>query len=205
MVTAAIVDCTKKDDVGELVSAVERFCEVVVVRHSDVARLRQVLQRADCVVVSGSAARIVDTEERERYLPAARTVLASGLPVLGVCFGHQLLSFALGAGVASLKNFVRKFELVRVLRYDELFDGFDIESKVPLAESHHDYVVRETLSKARLVLLADSESCEVEAVRLASKPVYGVQFHPERTQVGGEVHEEGLRVIENFIKLIVKR
>ena len=47
-------------------------------------------------------------------------------------------------------------------------------------------------------LLADSLSCEVEAVKHKSEPFYGVQFHPERINVKSESHSEGHRVIENF-------
>lgn len=203
---AAVVDCTKNGDPGELVRALSRFATCRAVRYDDLSRLADALRGADCAVVSGSAARIVDASEREKYLPAAELVLSSGLPALGVCFGHQLLSFALGAGVGSLREPVlKRFEMVRVLRYDELFDGFDVGSLVPLAESHYDYVLRDTLEGAGLVLLADSRSCEVEAVKLEKSPVYGVQFHPERVEIGGEVHEEGLRVLENFFELVVKR
>ena len=56
-----------------------------------------------------------------------------------------------------------------------------------------------------MVLLADSASCEVEAVKHKSKPFYGVQFHPERINVKSESHPEGHKVIENFFRNVVQR
>ena len=75
---------------------------------------------------------------------------------------------------------------------------------MPLAENHYDYVLKESLGNAGFLLLADSTSCEVEAVKHKTKPFYGVQFHPERITIGNEKHLEGHIVIENFYK-IVKR
>jgi GMP synthase (glutamine-hydrolysing) len=76
---------------------------------------------------------------------------------------------------------------------------------IPLSESHYDYVLKESLDKAGMKLLADSASCEVEAVKHKSKPFYGVQFHPERTSVKSVSHQEGHRVIGNFYRNVVKR
>jgi GMP synthase (glutamine-hydrolysing) len=72
------------------------------------------------------------------------------------------------------------------LEADGLFVG--LGTRVPLSENHFDYVLKDGLDKADFTLLADSPSCEVEAVKHKAKPFYGVQFHPERIKSGNEKH-----------------
>jgi GMP synthase (glutamine-hydrolysing) len=128
------------------------------------------------------------------------------LPILGICFGHQLLCWAFGAEVASLLQQVSsRFEDVKVIQSDEIFSCFKEGQTIALAENHCDYVLKDSLESAGFALLANSASCEVEAVKHKTKPFYGVQFHPERTTIENETHPEGHKVIEKFYTNIVKR
>jgi GMP synthase-like glutamine amidotransferase len=128
------------------------------------------------------------------------------IPIFSICYGHQLLCWSLGARVASLSEPVMdRFEKVRVVEVDEIFAGFEKYQTIPLAQSHYDYVLRESLDRAGFVLLADSHSCEVEAVKHKHNPFYGVQFHPERIDIQGQTHMEGYKVLENFYRNVVKR
>jgi GMP synthase (glutamine-hydrolysing) len=112
----------------------------------------------------------------------------------------------LGASVASRSEPVKdRFEKVRIIEVNEIFDGFRRGQLIPLAEWHYDYVTKRSLKQASCVLLADSYSCEVEAVKHENKPFYGVQFHPERVEIKGQSHLEGQKVIQNFYKNVVKR
>ncbi len=97
-----------------------------------------------------------------------------------------------------------RFEEVRIVEIDEIFAGFEYLA-IPLAQSHYDYVLEESLGPAGLVLLATSNSCEVEAVRHRHVPFYGVQFHPERITIRGRTHPEGHQIIENFFRNVIKR
>jgi GMP synthase-like glutamine amidotransferase len=56
-----------------------------------------------------------------------------------------------------------------------------------------------------MILLADSSSCEVEAVKHKRNPFYGVQFHPERINIKDESHPEGNMIIENFFRNVVNQ
>jgi GMP synthase (glutamine-hydrolysing) len=128
------------------------------------------------------------------------------VPLLGVCFGHQLLCTAFGAKTGALKQPVLdKFEQVTVIQTGDILSRFRKGQLVPFAEWHNDYVLKEGLEESGFHLLADSSSCEVEAVKHKSKLFFGVQFHPERITIGDETHPEGHKIFDNFYCNNVKR
>jgi len=206
MTKSLIVNCYLKGTSETLLEAVRKFSERIVIQFRDVDEDYHVDKDIDAVVISGSAARIVNPSDRAMFDGVVRLIKTCNLPIFGICFGHQLLCWTFGAKVGSLTQpVIGKFEKVRVVDVDGIFAGFAQQQTIPLAESHYDYVLKESLEQAGMVLLADSSSCEVEAVKRKSKPFYGVQFHPERISVESESHPEGHRVIENFYSNVVKR
>jgi GMP synthase (glutamine-hydrolysing) len=200
-----IVNCSLKTKSEALVEAISKFSECTVVQFGDIHLGFRINNDIDSVVISGSGARIVSPSDRALFEGVERLIKTCSLPTLGICFGHQLICWTFGAKVGALAQAVVRFEKVRVVDVDGLFAGFAQQQTIPLAESHYDYVLKEGLGQAGMMLLADSSSCEVEAVKHKSKPFYGVQFHPERINVESESHPEGHRVIENFYSNVVKR
>jgi GMP synthase-like glutamine amidotransferase len=164
------------------------------------------LEGFDAVVISGSESRIVSASDRAKYEGVLRLIETCNIPILGICFGHQLLCSAFGAKTSTLPQpVINRFEQVNVVQTGEIFSRFKGEQKIPLSEYHNDYVLKESLENADFKLLADSPSCEVEAVKHITKLFYGVQFHPERIIIQNETHPEGHKVIENFLVHVVKR
>jgi GMP synthase (glutamine-hydrolysing) len=96
------------------------------------------------------------------------------VPILGICYGMQLACQMLGADVrgAPSREFGRA--ALTVLADDPLLRGVPRETSVWM--SHGDQV--RTLNDD-FVALAATPTCPVAAVRHKSRPVYGVQFHPE--------------------------
>ena len=189
-----------------LFEAVGKFSEPTIIKFRDIEEGYHINTDIDAVVISGSAARIINPSDRSIFEGIVNLIKTCELPILSICFGHQLLCWAFGAKVGSLAQPVLdRFEKVRILAVDAIFAGFAEHQNISLAESHYDYVLKESLSQAGMVLLADSSSCEVEAVKHKVKPFYGVQFHPERVTIKDELHLDGSRVIENFFRNVVKR
>lgn len=207
MPKSLVIDCSIEMTVRnlELIDAVRQFSKYEVVGFWEVSADFEVGRDIDAVVISGSAARITEPTDRDKFQNVVNLISDSDRPLFGVCFGHQLLCWSLGADVASLSEKIKRFEVVRIVYCDEIFDGFGENQAITLAEHHSDYVVKTSVQDANLILLADSNSCEVEAIKHRQKPFYGVQFHPERKTINNETHLEGLRVIENFYKRVVKR
>lgn len=117
---------------------------------------------------------------RDHFDPIARTLVASGMPVLGVCFGHQYLATISGGKVEhapeQIEEGVIRCRLTAAGCVDPLFRG--LPDTVPFFASHGDMVVE---LPPDAVLLAGNEQVPVEAFRLAGTNARGVQFHPEMT------------------------
>jgi GMP synthase-like glutamine amidotransferase len=208
MTKSLVVNCSLSTRAKneELLKAIRKFSECTAVQFRDIHAGYEVEKDIDAVVLSGSAARIVNPNHRDKFQGIVNLINRLDLPIFSICYGHQLLCWALGARVASLAEPVMgRFERVRVVEVDEIFAGFEKYQTIPLAQSHYDYVLKESLDQAGLVLLADSNSCEVEAVKHKHNPFYGVQFHPERIEIKAQSHPEGYKVLENFYRNVVKR
>ncbi len=115
-----------------------------------------------------------------------------GIPVLGICYGMQVACRAMGGevGSAPAREFGRT--VCRLREKSELFEGLPDEFVVWM--SHGDQVQR---LDENFVSLAATETCPFAAVRHRTRPIFGLQFHPEVTHT-----EHGTRILGNFVRRI---
>lgn len=207
MMRSLVVNCCLEPfKIEPLLKTIEKFSEFTTIQYGNLHVGYQVDKEIDAVVISGSEARIANPSHRGMFKGTVSLIKHLDIPIFSICYGYQLLCWSLGASVASLAEpIIDKFEKVCIVEVDEIFAGFEKNQMVPLAQSHYDYVLRESLHKAGFILLADSPSCEVEAIRHKNNPFYGVQFHPELIRIQGQRHLEGYKIIENFYRNVVKR
>jgi GMP synthase (glutamine-hydrolysing) len=111
------------------------------------------------------------------------------IPILGICYGMQLLCQALGGVVEPVPT--REFGRTpcRFLTSDPLLEGLPSQSIVWM--SHGDQVVRVSED---FVSLASTPQCPIAAVRHRQRPIYGLQFHPEVAHT-----EHGRQILRNFL------
>ena len=126
----------------------------------------------DGVVVTGSRSSVYWDEP---WIPPLVDYVAeaaeTGCPVLGVCYGHQVLAEALGGRVAGMDGFEIGYNEIRRTREDPLFEG--IGDSFTAFTTHGDAVVELPPSAT---LLAENDR-GVHAFR--DGHCWGVQFHPE--------------------------
>ena len=132
----------------------------------------------DGVVVTGSWAMVTDREPWSEACGAyLREATTRSVPVLGVCYGHQLLAHALGGQVGynptGRHAGTARIELTRAAHGDALLGGLPDELLVQVS---HSQVVLDLPAEA--VLLARCERDPRHAFRVGSC-AWGVQFHPE--------------------------
>ncbi|HIU64251.1 MAG TPA: glutamine-hydrolyzing GMP synthase [Candidatus Avacidaminococcus intestinavium] len=120
---------------------------------------------------------------------AAQGIFELGVPVLGICYGHQVMAHTLGGKVASagVSEFGKTF--VELETSNVLFKG--IESKNICWMSHNDYVAE---VPEGFQTIGITEVCPVGAMANDEKKLYGVQFHPEV-----EHTPFGKKVLANFL------
>ena len=138
------------------------------------------------VILSGSPLSV--------YAPDAARPDLSGilghLPVLGICYGAQLLSYSLGGRVESVGT--REYGRAALSSIDPgcpLFAGISAPSQVWM--SHGDTI---TELPEGFKVTASTDSVRIAAFEASDKPVWGVQFHPEVMHT-----TEGARLLENFV------
>ena len=133
------------------------------------------------VLITGSGACLADNYEGEglrkgwtkELIEWVKRVVESGTPLLGVCFGHQVLGAAFGGGVRKALVPEVGFKTITVHEEDDLF--VDLFPSFTSFLSHED----EVIAGGRLHTLASTPDCAVQAVRLPGYRVWGVQFHAE--------------------------
>ncbi len=148
----------------------------------------------DGVVLSGSPEMLSEQKTQLKFRPEANAVLDSSVPVLGICFGHQLVAHAFGAEIVRDTKRVLRMVRTTVVDEDTIFSG--LPRSLTLLESRSE--VSKSLPDG-FTLLAKSETSEVAAMKHRRRPIYGVQFHPERFT---RANPDGDTVAANFVRML---
>lgn len=118
-----------------------------------------------------------------------KEIFELGYPILGICYGAQLMAHLLGGEVVSAPTSEYGKTLVRVNDESILFKN--VEKETSCWMSHTDYIAKEPKD---FIVSASTPVCPVAAMENKSKKLYAVQFHPE------VMHTiEGMKILSNFI------
>ncbi len=113
---------------------------------------------------------------------AVKKLIASDLPIFGICLGHQLIGLALGGETARLK-------------FGHHGGNHPVQDlatkKVYVTSQNHNYMVRpESLDANEIEITHLSlNDGSLEGLKMKNKPVYSVQFHPEASPGPQDAHE----------------
>ncbi|RLI06399.1 GMP synthase (glutamine-hydrolyzing), partial [Candidatus Bathyarchaeota archaeon] len=136
------------------------------------------------LILSGGPASIYEPEA-PRLDP---DVLDMGLPILGICYGHQLLAHLLGGEVRRGEVAEYGVAEARILKPVGVLEGLGPVEKVWM--SHRDQVVK---LPEGFEILAKTDNCPIAAFRDPTGRIYGLQWHPE------VIHTpNGLKMLANF-------
>jgi GMP synthase (glutamine-hydrolysing) len=114
-----------------------------------------------------------------------------GIPVLGLCYGHQLMAQSLGGAVVAGRFREYGIAEIDIVKQSPLFSGLSGREQIWM--SHGDAV--ETLP-AGFDVIGSTGGCRVAAMGNEQSRMYGLQFHPEVTDT-----PKGMTILDNFIAL----
>ena len=113
------------------------------------------------------------------------------IPVLGICYGHQLMQYLLGGEVVSGKTKEYGIAELNITHPVDIFKSIKEKSRVWM--SHSDSVKKTAPGFAETGKTADLKN---SALFNSGEHFYGVQFHPEVTHT-----QEGMKMLDNFLKI----
>ncbi len=137
------------------------------------------------IIFTGGPNSVYD-EKSPHYDPA---ILDLGIPILGICYGTQLIAYMAGGIVSSAENSSEYGKTSIRIRKSALFEGLPEESICWM--SHTDYISK---VPEGFTVISYSGKCPCAAMANEEKKIFGVQFHPEVTHT-----VYGKSILSNFI------
>jgi para-aminobenzoate synthetase component 2 len=167
--------------------------ETVVLRNDAVTEteLAELMDGFDAVLISPGPG---TPAEAGLSISAVKQALISGQSIFGVCLGHQAIAEALGATVSSAE------ELMHGKTSQVTHDGSLVFANVPSefrATRYHSLAIVNSTVPDELVVTAQTAGGIIMAVQHKTKPIYGVQFHPESV-----LTESGYQMLGNWLESV---
>jgi anthranilate synthase component II len=176
-----------------------------IVNFSDLGNpeIQAQLWAADGIVLSGSGISISrlesDTELMAAFAPQLDAIRSGRLPVLGVCFGHQLIGYAFGCKIVDCT--VKESAIMSV----DVFGESDLIRQSPITvEVHHQReILCDDVFESNFSVQGSTAACKAQVIKHKDLPVYGVQFHPE--SLNSRARADGQALLHAFFDLVVFR
>jgi para-aminobenzoate synthetase component 2 len=165
--------------------------------HVDLVEADEIAMDAASAAISGYDGVLVSPGpgtpgEAGASIPVVKAAAADGIPLLGVCLGHQAIAEAFGAHVDHAPELMHGMTSAVHHGNDPLFDG--LADPFTAGRYHSLAIVPETVPE-QLVVTARTDAGVIMGIRHSSAPVQGVQFHPESVLTEG-----GYRLLGNWLE-----
>ena len=159
-----------------------------IISHKKVSSKVLLKQNIGGIILSGGP---LNVYEKDKFT-FDKNILKLGKPILGICFGHQILSKMLGGTVKKSNH--REFGLAEINKKSNSLltkNFFDKKSKNDVWMSHADQVSK---MPKNFKIVASSKNSKLTIIENTKSKFYGVQFHPEVTHT-----KKGKILLRNFI------
>ncbi len=123
-----------------------------------------------------------------------KKIFELGIPILGICYGCQLMGYLLGGQIGKAKQKEYGKAELKVDNNNILFD--DVKKESICWMSHTYFITKEPTD---FNIIASTKTCHTAAICNSEKNLYGVQFHPEVVHT-----QEGNKILNNFLYKICK-
>ena len=166
------------------------YCEII--SHNKIVTKKKLEKNVKGLILSGGPLNVYQSKK----VKFNKNLLFSKIPVLGICFGHQIISKEMGGKVKQSKS--REFGLAKVIKIKNsiLTKNFFSKKANNVWMSHADEVIK--LPK-NFKVIAKSNNSKLCIVENSKEKLYGIQFHPEVTHT-----DRGKIILKNFVYDICK-
>lgn len=171
---------------NQLIARRVRECNVYCEVHPYNMGLDQIREMNPKGIIFTGGPNSVYAEESPR---CTKEIFELGIPILGICYGSQLMSYILGGEVATAPVSEYGKTEVEVDTTSVLFEG--VSAKTICWMSHTDYIAK---TPAEFKVNAHTPVCPVAGMENVEKNLYAVQFHPEVMHT-----QEGIKMLSNFV------
>ena len=171
---------------NQLIARRVRECNVYCEVHPYTLEIEKIKEMNPKGIIFTGGPNSVYAEESPR---CEKALLEAGIPILGICYGSQLMSYLLDGEVATAPVSEYGKTEVDVDQNSELFKN--VEKKTICWMSHTDYIAK---APEGFNVVASTPVCPVAAMECPEKKLYAVQFHPEVMHT-----VEGTKMLSNFV------
>ena len=163
-----------------------------IISHKKTNKINQI-KNIKGIILSGGPLNVYQTKK----IKFNKNLIKFGIPILGICFGHQIISKELGGKVKKSK--VREFGLAKIRKINNSILTKDFFNKNGINNvwmSHADEV---TKIPKNFRIIASSDHSKLCMIENKINNFYGIQFHPEVTHT-----QKGKIILKNFVFSICK-
>ncbi len=166
------------------------YCEII--SHNKIKKNYKLENNVKGLILSGGPLNVYQSKK----VKFNKNLLFANVPVLGICFGHQIISKEMGGKVKQSKS--REFGIAKVIKINNsiLTKNFFSNNKNNVWMSHADEVIKLPKNFKVIAKTNNSKLCIIEN---SKNKLYGIQFHPEVTHTN-----KGKIIFKNFIFDICK-
>jgi len=164
-----------------------------IVSHKKIKITQIIKENIAGIILSGGPLNVYENDK----FKFDKKILKLGVPILGICFGHQILSKLLGGKVKKSKH--REFGLATINKVSNSIltkNFFNKNKKSDVWMSHADQVSK---MPKNFKIIASTKNSKLTIIENIKDNFYGVQFHPEVTHT-----DKGKILLRNFVFLICK-
>lgn len=171
---------------NQLIARRVRECNVYCEVHPYTLALEKIKEMGPKGIIFTGGPNSVYGEDSPR---CQKEIFELGIPILGICYGSQLIAHMLGGAVETAPTSEYGHTEVEIKNSSILFDG--VSERTICWMSHTDYIAK---APAGFTITAQTPVCPVAAMELPEKNFYATQFHPEVLHT-----KEGMTMLKNFV------
>lgn len=164
--------------------------------------IKSYIHQSDGIILSGSYKMVSEPDTTQIYNEVIQLIKNFEKPILGICFGHQLIGKVFGATIQRLEDSDYNIENEKAmeLQFDGQFPLVKTRS-IWVYQTHHQEIRFSKNFVSKFHIHASSPSCRIQAISHKNRDLFGVQFHPENPH-HSQAAKDGQKLLKNFVSFI---